>query len=175
MTAQVADGELDMALGAFTYQPEGVRTAVLFDDDFACAVDAATVRDTGRLDHVAYLARSHVLVSAASERGELIDATVARLGGRRKIACTVPHWRVAPALIAGTNMVLTAARRTLAALEDPRLTIFEAPFSIPGFSYSMIWPERAEADPGHTWLRERVLQAAAAPESEAEAAISLRG
>ncbi|WP_313819074.1 LysR family transcriptional regulator [Cupriavidus sp.] len=175
MTAQVADGELDMALGAFTYQPEGVRTAVLFDDDFACAVDAATVRDTGRLDHVAYLARSHVLVSAASERGELIDATVARLGGRRKIACTVPHWSVAPALIAGTNMVLTAARRTLAALEDPRLTIFEAPFSIPGFSYSMIWPERAEADPGHTWLRERVLRAAATPASEAEAAISLRG
>ncbi len=50
MTAQVADGELDMALGAFTYQPEGVRTAVLFDDDFACAVDAATVYGADRLD-----------------------------------------------------------------------------------------------------------------------------
>ncbi|SDC38414.1 transcriptional regulator, LysR family [Cupriavidus sp. YR651] len=173
MTAQVADGEIDIALGAFSYQPDGVRTDILFDDDFACAVDAATVRDTGRLDHVAYLARSHVLVTAASERGEVVDATVARLGGRRKIACTVPHWSVAPGLIVGTNMVLTAARRSLQALADPRLAIFEAPFAIPGFTYSMIWPERAEADPGHTWLRERMLQAAAAPETEE--AISLRG
>jgi len=174
MTAQVADGEIDLALGAFAFEPEGVRTAVLFDDDFACAVDAATVRDTGRLDHVAYLARSHVLVTGATERGEAIDAAVARLGGRRKIACAVPHWSVAPGLILGTNMVLTTARRTLEALADDRLAIFEAPFAIPGFTYSMIWPEKAEADPGLTWLRERVLQAAA-PEVDSQEAISLRG
>jgi len=174
MTAQVADGEIDFALGAFAFEPEGVRTALLFDDDFACAVDAATVRDTGRLDHVAYLARSHVLVTAAVERGEAIDAAVARLGGRRKIACAVPNWSVAPGLILGTNMVLTAARRTLEALADDRLAIFEAPFAIPGFSYSMIWAEKAEADPGHTWLRERIMQAAA-PEADNTEAISLRG
>ena len=176
MTAQIADGELDVALAAFSFEPEGVRTAVLFDDDFACAVDAATVRDTGRLDHVAYLARSHVLVTAATERGEAIDAAVTRLGGRRKIACAVPHWSVAPGLIVGTNMVLTTARRSLEALADPRLAIFEAPFTIPGFSYSMIWPEKAEADPGHTWLRERVREAATSADADAEAAaISLRG
>lgn len=176
MTAQIADGALDVALAAFSFEPEGVRTAVLFDDDFACAVDATTVRDTGRLDHVAYLARSHVLVTAATERSEAIDAAVTRLGGRRKIACSVPHWSVAPGLIVGTNMVLTTARRSLEALADNRLAIFEAPFTIPGFSYSMIWPEKAEADPGHTWLRERVREAATAADADAEAAaISLRG
>ena len=176
MTAQIADGALDVALAAFSFEPEGVRTAVLFDDDFACAVDATTVRDTGRLDHVAYLARSHVLVTAATERSEAIDAAVTRLGGRRKIACSVPHWSVAPGLIVGTNMVLTTARRSLEALADNRLAIFEAPFTIPGFSYSMIWPDKAEADPGHTWLRERVREAATAADADAEAAaISLRG
>ncbi len=174
MTAQVADGQIDLAFGAFAFEPEGVRTAVLFDDDFACAVDAATVRDTGRLDHVAYLARSHVLVTAATERGDAIDAAVTRLGGRRKIACTVPHWSVAPGLILGTNMVLTTARRSLEALADDRLAIFEAPFTIPGFAFCMIWPAKADADPGLTWLRERVLQAVA-PEAESSDAISLRG
>ncbi|GJG96050.1 LysR family transcriptional regulator [Cupriavidus pauculus] len=176
MTALIADGQLDVALGAFAFEPEGVRTAVLFDDDFACAVDAATVRDTGRLDHVAYLARSHVLVTAATERSEAIDAAVTRLGGRRKIACSVPHWSVAPALIVGTNMVLTTARRSLEALADTRLAIFEAPFTIPGFTYSMIWPEKADADPGHTWLRDRVREATTTADADADAAaISLRG
>ncbi|MCY1291681.1 HTH-type transcriptional regulator SyrM 1 [compost metagenome] len=174
MTAQVADGEIDMALGVFSYQPEGVQSAELFRESYACAVDAATVRDTGRLDQVAYLARSHVLVATHSERMDAIDAAVARLGGRRKIACVVPHWSVAPALIAGTNLVLTTARRSLSALEeDSRYAIFDPPFALEDFTFSMIWHARTEADPAHAWLRERVLAAAASQESEEP--ISLRG
>lgn len=183
MTAQVADGEADLAIGVFAYRPEGVRETPLFEDGYACVVDAATVRDNGRLDQVAYLARSHVLVANASEPMDAIDTAVAKLGGRRKIACTVPHWSVAPALIAGTNLVLTTARRTLAAIEDDaRYAVFAPPFksdALPDFTCSMLWHARAEADPGHTWLRERVARAAAlvaqAGQSPAEAPISLRG
>jgi DNA-binding transcriptional LysR family regulator len=174
MTAQVADGEIDMALGVFTYQPEDVRATALFEESYACAVDAATVRDTGRLDQVAYLARSHVLVATHSERVDAIDAAVAKAGGRRKIACVVPHWSVAPALIAGTNLVLTTARRSLAALEDdPGFAVFTPPFPIDDFTFSMIWHERNDADPAHAWLRERVVTAAASQESDEP--ISLRG
>ncbi|AOY92009.1 LysR family transcriptional regulator [Cupriavidus sp. USMAA2-4] len=174
MTAKVADGEIDAALGVFANPPESVRAQTLFEDDYACAVDAATVRDNGRLDQVAYLARSHVLVATHSERVDAIDAAVAKLGGRRKIACVLPHWSVAPALIAGTNLVLTTARRSLAALqEDPRFAVFDPPFALPGLTFSMIWHERIEADPGHMWLRERVVAAAAGQESGES--ISLRG
>jgi len=174
MIAKVADGEIDAALGVFANPPEGVRAQTLFEDNYACAVDAATVRDSGRLDQVAYLARSHVLVATHSERVDAIDSAVAKLGGRRKIACVLPHWSVAPALIAGTNLVLTTARRSLAALEeDPRFAVFDPPFALPGLSFSMIWHERAEADPGHMWLRERVVAASAGQESGES--ISLRG
>jgi len=174
MIAKVADGEIDAALGVFANPPEGVRAQTLFEDNYACAVDAATVRDTGRLDQVAYLARSHVLVATHSERVDAIDSAVAKLGGRRKIACVLPHWSVAPALIAGTNLVLTTARRSLAALEeDPRFAVFDPPFALPGLTFNMIWHERTEADPGHTWLRERVVAASAGQESGES--ISLRG
>lgn len=173
MTAQVADGQVDIAVGAFAHRPEGLRAAVLFDDAYACAVDAATVRDQGRLDRVAYLARSHVLVSGNAERADPIDAAVARAGGRRKFACVLPHWSIAPTLIAGTNLVLTTARRTLAALEnDPRFAIFEPPIDVPGLQVSALWHERNEADPGHTWLRARI--AAVAAGEEPGEAISLR-
>lgn len=174
MTAQVADGEIDLALGVFAYAPEDTHSAVLFEESYACVVDAATVRDTGRLDQVAYLARSHVLVAAHSERVDAIDAAVAKAGGRRKIACVLPHWSVAPALIAGTNLVLTTARRSLAALEnDARFAIFEPPFPLPDFTFRMMWHNRTDADPGHAWLRDKVVAAAAAQESDEP--ISLRG
>ncbi len=174
MTAQVADGEIDLALGVFAYQPEEMRSAELFEESYACMVDAATVRDTGRLDAVAYFARSHVLVAAHSERVDAIDAAAAKAGGRRKIACVLPHWSVAPALIAGTNLVLTTARRSLAALEnDPRFAIFAPPFPLPDFTFRMMWHSRTDADPGHAWLRERVTAAAASQESDEP--ISLRG
>lgn len=174
MTAQVSDGEIDLAIGVFAHQPEGVRMAALFDDGYACVVDAATVRDHGRLDPVAYLARSHVLVASDRDRVDPVDAAIAKQGGRRKIACVVPHWSVAPALIAGTNLVLTTARRSLAALEqDPRFAVFEPPYPVPGFTVSALWNGRNDADPGHSWLRERLL--AACSGAQADESISLRG
>lgn len=173
MTAKVADGEIDLALGVFAQPPEGVHCTELFEETYACMVDAATVRGLGKLDQVAYLARSHVLVAAHSERVDAIDAAVAKVGGRRKIACVLPHWSVAPALIAGTNLVLTTARRSLAAFEeDPRFAVFDPPFPLPGFGFSLIWHDRTDADPGHSWLRDRVIAVAAG--DEPDDAISLR-
>ncbi|WP_420993998.1 LysR family transcriptional regulator [Cupriavidus sp. 30B13] len=173
MVAKVADGEVDLALGVFEPLPDGMRSAPLFEESYACMVDAATVRGLGKLDQVAYLARSHVLVTAHGGRVDPVDAAVAKAGGRRKIACVLPHWSVAPALIAGTNLVLTTARRSLAAFEeDARFAVFEPPFALPGFTFSLIWHDRTEADPGQTWLRERVKAVAAG--DEPGDAISLR-
>lgn len=175
MTAQVADGAIDVALEVFDHHPEGVRHTALFDEQYACVVDASTVRDTGKLDRVAYIARSHVLVAPQTERPDAIDAALARQNARRKIACTVPHGSVAPALIAGTNLVLTTARRSLAALEgDARFAIFDPPYPLPGFTFGMMWHDRTDADPGQRWLRDRVV-AAAQPEDVAAGRISLRG
>jgi DNA-binding transcriptional LysR family regulator len=179
MLAQVADGEADLAVGVFPWQPDNIRTTELFTDRYACVVDAATVRDNGRLDQVAYLARSHVLVVPPGERADApdsIDTAVARLNGRRKIACTLPHWSVARALIAGTNLVLTSARRTLAALEaDPGFAVFDPPFAVPDFTVSMAWHARTDAEPAHHWLRERIVAAAAPDDDAADRPISLRG
>lgn len=177
MLAQVADGEADLAVGVFDHQPEGIRAAALFEEDYACAVDAATVRDHGRLDPVAYMARSHVLVSTDRERVDPIDAAIGKQGARRKIACVVPHWSVAPSLIAGTNLVLTAARRSLAGLEnDARYAVFEPPFPLPAFTIRAIWHQRNEAEPAHGWLRERLLAVAGGQEgNQTDQTISLRG
>ncbi|MBY4896688.1 LysR family transcriptional regulator [Cupriavidus sp. AU9028] len=182
MTAEVAEGRAELAIGDFAFIPDDIRSVRLFEEDYACAVDATTVRGQGRLDAVAYLARSHVLVSSRpaahadplSSHADPIDAAIARHNGRRKIACVVPHAGLAPALIAGTNLVLTAPRRALAALaDDPAFAVFDPPLPLPAFTVSAIWPARLDADPAHLWLRERV--AAACESAPREQTISLRG
>ncbi|MGY8526275.1 LysR family transcriptional regulator [Paracidovorax citrulli] len=182
IAAQIAEGRAELAIGDFAHIPPDIRSAVLFEDSYACAVDAATVRGQARLDAVAYLARSHVLVSSRpgahadplSDHADPIDAAIARQNGRRKIACVVPQFGVAPSLIAGTNLVLTAPSRALASLaEDPRFAVFEPPMTLPTVTISALWPARLDADGAHLWLRERV--AAVCESQPQEEGISLRG
>ncbi|MDN0085071.1 hypothetical protein QU487_20395 [Crenobacter sp. SG2305] len=70
---------------------------------------------------------------------------------------TLPHWSVAPSLIAGTDLVLTAARRCLNAAAS--LAILPVPFALAPFAFTQIWHARADSDPGHAWLRAQVAAA----------------
>ncbi|MCW3479217.1 LysR substrate-binding domain-containing protein [Neisseriaceae bacterium JH1-16] len=158
MAAQVADGELDLALGVFPQLPDGLRTETLFEEQFACALDAATLADGQHWDLETYLARPHALVAVRPDSVDEIDRALAACGARRHIALTLPHWSVAPALIAGTDLVLTAARRCLS--HAPSLAILPVPFALAPFAFTQIWHARADSDPGHAWLRARLAEAA---------------
>ncbi|PSJ60452.1 LysR family transcriptional regulator [Pseudaminobacter soli (ex Li et al. 2025)] len=161
MTAQVSDGDIDLALGVFPMLPTRLQSQVLFEERFVCLLDRSTLATEDGLSFDAYMARPHALVAVRGEADTEIDDRVTALGGRRRVALILPHWKVAPGLIAGTDLVLTVARRSLESVApDERLTIVDAPFAIPSFSFVQIWHERREADPGHRWLREAVAEAA---------------
>lgn len=150
MIAGVADGQLDLALSVFGETPADIRRAVLFHEGFVCAADAGQgVPST--LD--GYLARPHVLVAASQDqRAAEVDAALARLGHARRVALRLPHWATAPAALAGTDLVLTVARRTLDPA-PPGVVVAPAPFAIAPLAFEMIWHERADGDAGLGWLR----------------------
>ncbi|WP_337243531.1 LysR family transcriptional regulator [Luteimonas sp. gir] len=164
MLADVIDGEIEMALGVFPGRhPDAVRAHTLFVEDFACLADASTLQASGTLDREAWLARPHVLVALRAESDNEIDRALARDGLRRRVAMTLPHWGVANDLIAGTDLILTVARRNLDSIAtDPRLRIFAPPLAIAPFDFDLIWHQRRERDPAHTWLRDTVVRVAQA-------------
>jgi DNA-binding transcriptional LysR family regulator len=152
MIAGVADGQLDLALAVFGETPADIRRAVLFDEPFVCVTDAASASGPLTLD--AYLARPHVLVAASQDqRSGEVDAALARLGRARRVALRLPHWTAAPAVLAGTDLVLTVARRTVVPV-PPGLAVQPVPFAIDPLGFEMIWHERADGDAGLRWLRE---------------------
>ncbi|MEW9306312.1 LysR substrate-binding domain-containing protein [Labrys neptuniae] len=157
MAAQILDGEIDLAFGVFPDLGEQLAQALLFEDHYVCLADGSGLPPPGRLDLPSYLARPHALVALRADVENEIDRTLAALGHKRRICLTLPHWGVAPRLIAGTDIILTVARGILPpSIEAGGLRLFEPPFTLPAVPFTQIWHPRRRGDPAHQWLRERI-------------------
>ncbi len=161
MAEQVASGELDGALGVFPMLPEGLRVQPLFEERFVCLCSLETLGGRKRLDLEDYLAAPHLRVALQQSPAEEIDSHLEKLGRRRQVAATVPHFSVAPSLLAGTDLVLTIAERMLPDdLDAHGLASFEPPLQLAPFDFVQIWSDTSEDDPARRWLRGKLARAA---------------
>ncbi|WP_338762881.1 LysR family transcriptional regulator [Massilia sp. METH4] len=154
MLAQLVDGEVDVALGIFPDRPETIHVQDLFSEEFVSLADRATLPAKGGLTLEQFLARPHVKLALRPDSYDEIEKALGELGLQRHIAVALPHWSAAVELIAGTDLILTAASRTTGAMQPHKaLRRFKPPFALPSFSYQQAWHARREDDPGHRWLR----------------------
>ncbi|NRB34899.1 MAG: hypothetical protein HRU31_09140 [Rhodobacteraceae bacterium] len=77
------------------------------------------------------------------------------------MACSLSSFLLAPALVAGTDLVALIPAR-LAALHADRVDLFDLPFPSPDFTVNFLWHPRRQTDPAHIWFRELVAREAAA-------------
>ncbi|WP_207885004.1 LysR substrate-binding domain-containing protein [Pseudomonas sp. 30_B] len=160
MAEQVARGELDGALGVFPMLPEGLRVQRLFEERFVCLCAIETLAGRQRMELDDYLAAPHLRVALQQSPAEEIDSHLEKLGRRRRVAATVPHFSVAPGLLAGTDMVLTIAERMLPDdLAAHGLASFDPPMQLARFDFVQIWSETSEEEPARRWLRGKLAQA----------------
>ncbi|MFK7160047.1 LysR family transcriptional regulator [Marinospirillum sp. MEB164] len=160
MLAGVHDGEIDMAFGVFQAPlSDELRTHTLFIEHFVCAADKNTLPQTGHLEKTEWLSRPHVLVAMQSGENNEIENALQREGVNRRVAMTLPHWGVASRVVANTDLILTAARRSFDLFqEDSPLQLFAPPYPIDPFAFNMVWHQRRESDAGHNWLRQRIIE-----------------
>jgi DNA-binding transcriptional LysR family regulator len=81
----------------------------------------------------------------------------------RRVAVMVPHFMIAPHLVAASDLVLTLARRVADVLAKPlNLAILAPPreLGLAGFRMSAVWHERTQNDPAQRWIREQVVEVA---------------
>jgi DNA-binding transcriptional LysR family regulator len=163
-TGALRSGEIDLAVGVYPDMAEddAFCRSHLLDDDFACLVDEAAGLPATLED---YLLRPHVAVAASPEdRGE-VDAALKALGQSRRVSFTLPHWSVAPRIVSGTNLILTAARRSLEARLEEGLAITSPPIELASISLMQVWHARRDHDQGLRWLRKEIeAEALAAPD-----------
>ena len=84
------------------------------------------------------------------------------LGRSRRVAITLPHWSVAPRLVKDTDLILTAARRSLLAKGVGGVVIVAPPIDLAVIPLVQVWHVRRDFDQGLRWLREEIQAASAA-------------
>lgn len=158
---ELATGMLDLVLGAIPPDVPDVMCRRLVDEQFICLVRRDHPQVRKKLSLEQYCALSHVLISPMGGGSTWVDPVLERLGKRRHIALRVPHYLVAPLIVAETDLIVTVARRVVRALGGSLpLREVAPPVAIPGFSVSMYWHPGRSEDPGHRWLREQLIAVA---------------
>ncbi|HEY8088844.1 MAG TPA: LysR family transcriptional regulator [Polyangiaceae bacterium] len=166
MPALLASGSIDLAVAPLMAHDErpGIHGRKLFSDRFVCVVRRGHPLAKKKLTLARFAAASHALIAPRGQEGGFVDDALARLGTRRRVAVAVPHFLIAPHLVASSDLLLTLARRVAAVLAAPlKLAVLAPPpeLSLEGFTMSAVWHDRTHDDPAHRWLREVVLEESA--------------
>lgn len=153
--SELARGELDAVLTTSRHVDSPLLSEELFREGFVCVVRKKhPVR--GRLTLERYVELDHLLVANPGYGPGVVDCALQARGLQRRVALRVPHFLVAPAIVARTDLVLTVPRRVLEIVDTSLLRIAEPPLALEAFGVHLVWHRRSERDPGATWLRERI-------------------
>ncbi len=155
-------GDIDLCLGAFSQgRPQHRRSLLCEAEGYLCLFDAA--RSTLRLpiSKKDFLRIPHVTVTSTDYVSEMLDQSLAALGVRRRILYRTPHVLAVPFLLRHTEAIALLCRRTaLICARTFALATSPLPYELPRQQVAAVWHGSNDRDPGHIWLREKLLAAA---------------
>jgi DNA-binding transcriptional LysR family regulator len=155
-------GELDAKLGRAYALPPDLNATELFRERYTCVLRRGHPAAGAGLTLRQYAALPHVLVAPGESEEGAVDRALARHGLRRHVALTVPHFLVAPFVVAATDYALTVSERVVAGLRGALpLTEVPLPLELADYALTLVWAASAEGDEGHRWLRGAIARAAA--------------
>lgn len=159
---ELEKGLADLALGIFPEAPATFRRQALFEDRNVCVMRAGHPAGAEPLTLERYLQYRHVSIAPKGTDGSLTETALAAMGRRRRVALVVPHFLVAPMVVAETDYLLMLPERLAKRIMGRyRLQIVAAPVEVPSHTMYQIWHERANASPAHMWLRRTLAEVAA--------------
>jgi DNA-binding transcriptional LysR family regulator len=161
--SELAAGKLDFVImpSPPVYAGQGIRGRQLLSDRFVCiARRGHPLAKTKTLTLSSFAGAAHALISPWGMEGGYVDDALARLGLQRKVAVAVPHFLVAPHIVASSDLLLTVAERVAEAVAGPLGLVVLAPpkeLELTGFTLSILWHERTHEDPARRWLRNGIV------------------
>jgi DNA-binding transcriptional LysR family regulator len=170
-SAPLREGRVDLETAVVepSMGPE-LRAQALFRDRLVGAVSAGHPLAGKRLTAQAYADASHVIVSRSGFDEDAVERPFLPDGFHRRAVSAVSGFATALALARNSDLVATVPDRHTAALRADMFT-FPVPLRTDGFTVSMVWHPRLDAEPVHRWLRACVRQVcAASPASAPDAA-----
>jgi DNA-binding transcriptional LysR family regulator len=166
---ELASGDVDMVVGGARLPevPSMLHRRWIFRDHAVCILRAGHRYAGEPLTLQRYLELDHIEALPVGTLG-LADEVLALLGQRRRLVLTVPHFLIAPFLVAQSDCCFTLAHRIarpLTALLPVRVR--PLPYEMPTVTIGAFWHDRLHHDPAHRWLRRLLLEVSATVETRA--------
>lgn len=174
LAASLETGEIDLAIAPVLLDEEpfdrriepgpDLQRRVLLRDKMRCFVRSGHpgIRARGRMTLAAFTQAAHVLVSPSGAGTGVVDRVLSTQGATRRVAVRVPQFSTALAIVAQTDLVLTAPSALLAAGgTGAELVSLAPPVQLPEHAVTMVWHPRFSEDPAHRWLRGILAETAA--------------
>lgn len=160
-------GRADFVLGfsdEFHPATEGIESLDAGEDDYVVVARSRHTRIRAPLTLSAYLAERHVVVAPWPEERSVIDMSLAKLGVSRNVAVELPDVMAAPFIVASSDLLITFPRRAARQLAaTARISIYDAPFETPRFTFRIFFQRRNLHSPWHRWMREQIRAAIRRP------------
>ena len=155
--------EIDLKLGRKYAVPSTIESQELSVETFTCVARRGhparrkpTLQEYVALDH---LSIAPMAAPGGSGHGA-IDVMLQKQGLRRRVVMSVPHFLVAPFVVASSDLVLTAPERLVAPfIKLLGLRELALPVKCPSYKLSQAWAVRTRDDEGHRWLRATIARA----------------
>jgi DNA-binding transcriptional LysR family regulator len=156
LEAQVARGEVDLALMTPQAAPPSLRTRHLFDERYVLIGrrkhprlrDGITVAEFAKLEQVIVSLDGGGFVTP-------VDSALAALGHRRNTVLSAASFLFVPEIVSQLDFVALFPERLVRDRAD-KLKVMDCPFPVEGFAVGMVWHERGHGHSGQRWIRETI-------------------
>ncbi|MDR3096656.1 MAG: LysR family transcriptional regulator [Paraburkholderia sp.] len=158
----LADGELDIVIDNRTARLSRFRQDDLFDDRIVCLMRAGHPVALRGTMTAAEFAQAPQLCPTPSwlEATGAIDRQLERVGLRRHIVVTLPHFEIAAHALVRSDLILTTTQRLARHYAKLLpLGIVAMPAEPPEIVYRMTWNESGACIEGVRWLRGLIAEA----------------
>ncbi len=153
---ELKSGAVDVAVGAFPALENAIHCRRLYTENYVCLVRAGNPLLSRPLTREAFLAASHVVVSATvlGHIHGLVEQALLNLLPPASVKLTSPSFLLSAMIASETDCVLIAPT-ALAGFMRGRCGLEEipCPLDIEPFDVVMYWHDRVHHDPAHRWLR----------------------
>lgn len=156
--ALLSGGEAQLAIGVLPEPPALYTRLRLLPEGFCTVMRPGHPLAEGELTLARFLSVPHVLHSPNGSRDGAIDRALAEHGQARRLGVVVAHLAAVPAILAGTDMLITLSARLAQQLSAAHgLVVKPTPVAVRHTRLSLLFHRRFEADAGHAWLRRAIL------------------
>lgn len=147
-------GHVDLAIGLLPQLQAGYFQRRLFQQRYVCMFRKGHPLDKETMTVEEFQQADHVTVIASGTGHAIADQAIERLGIRRNIGLTVPHFVAIGHILANSTMIATVPERyAMACVEPFKLRYVTHPLTLPEISINVFWHARFNREPANKWLR----------------------